>query len=107
MKFHAVPGMLLYLNYAAFLEVHDELEKALEIGIEGLEHSIECCRGDFAGDILTNLSLVFRKQGLAELEEKYLRYGYHLICLYGREDDTDIVKKEYQNHFHKSINDLP
>lgn len=107
MKFHAVPGMLLYLNYAAFLEVHDELEKALEIGIEGLEHSIECCRGDFAGDILTNLSLVFRKQGLAELEEQYLRYGYHLICLYGREDDTDIVKKEYQNHFHKSINDLP
>lgn len=103
MRYHAVPGMYLYINYTGFLEVYDELEKAKDIGQEGLRHSIECCRGDMAGDILANLSLVYGKQGLPEVEETYLSYAYYLICLYGRNDIMDILQKAYRDKFHKEI----
>ncbi|MDE5697816.1 MAG: transcriptional regulator, partial [Lachnospiraceae bacterium] len=92
MRHHAVPGMTLYLNYAGFLEVDNELEKAKEIGMEGLRHDLECCRGDTAGDILANLSLVYGKQGLPDVEETYLRYGYDLICMYDRKDIVMILQ---------------
>ena len=103
MRFHAVPGMSLYINYTGFLETHNELEKAVEIGKEGLQHSLECCRGDLAGDILANLSLVYGKQGLPVIEESYLRHSYYLICLYGRENVTDKLQEAYQQKFHKLI----
>ncbi|MDE7185874.1 MAG: helix-turn-helix domain-containing protein [Lachnospiraceae bacterium] len=103
MRFHAVPGMSLYINYTGFLEANNELEKALEIGKEGVQHSIECCRGDLAGDILANLSLIYGKQGLPAIEETYLRYGYYLICLYDRENVTSALQKAYQDKFHDSI----
>lgn len=103
MRHHAVPGLTLYLNYAGFLEAADELEKAEEIGKEGLRHGLECCRGDMAGDILTNLSLVYGKRGLPEVEETYLRYGYNLICLYDRKDIMVILQKAYQDKFHRDI----
>lgn len=103
MRYHAVPGMLLYINYTGFLEAYDELEKAQDIGLEGLRHSIECCRGDIAGDILANLSQVYGKQGLPEVEETYLRYAYCLICLYGRNDIIDILQRTYRDKFHKEI----
>lgn len=103
MRYHAVPGLTLYINYAGFLEEHDELERAKEIGVEGLHHSLECCRGDTAGDILANLSLVYGKQGLPDSEEKYLRYGYSLIRLYDREDMTDVLKKAYKEKFRKVL----
>ncbi|MBO5030513.1 MAG: helix-turn-helix transcriptional regulator [Lachnospiraceae bacterium] len=103
MRYHAVPGLTLYINYAGFLEVNNDLEKAEMIGKEGMLHCVECCRGDMAGDILANLSLVYEKQGLPDIEEKYLRYGYYLISLYGRENMTDILQSAYQDKFHKEI----
>ncbi len=103
MRYHAVPGLTLYINYTGFLEEHDELEKAETIGMEGLHHSLECCRGDIAGDILANLSLVYGKQGLPALEETYLRYGYELLCLYDRRNETGVLQRAYQDKFHKEL----
>ena len=103
MQHHAVPGLTLYLNYAGFLEVADDLEKAKEVGREGLRHGLECCRGDIAGDILANLSLVYGKQGLPDVEESYLRYGYYLTCLYDRKDIMMILQSAYRDKFHKDI----
>lgn len=103
MQFHAVPGMSLYINYVGFLEVCNELEKAEEIGKEGLYHCLRCCRGDIVGTILANLSLIFAKRGLPELEEIYLKYGYYLSCLYKRTDNLNILQKAYQDKFQKNI----
>lgn len=103
MRYHAVPGLTLYINYTGFLEVNNDLKKAEMIGREGLQHCVECRRGDMAGDILANLSLVYGKQGLPDIEEKYLRYGYYLISLYDRENMTDILQSAYQDKFHKEI----
>ena len=118
MRFHAVPAMSLYINYAGFLEAHNELNKAEEIAKEGLYHCLECCRGDIAGTILANLSLIFGKRDLPELEELlifgkrdfpeleelYLRHGYHLSCLYDRKNDLNILQKAYQDKFQRKIN---
>ena len=104
MRFHAVPGMSLYVNYAGFLEVYNELEKAEEIGKEGLYHCLECCRGDIVGDILANLSLIYGKRGLPEIEETYLKNGYYLICLYGRKDLAIILQKAYEDKFYRKTN---
>lgn len=103
MRYHAVPGLTLYINYTGFLEVNNDLEKAEMIGREGLQHCVECCRGDMAGDILANLSLVYGKQGLQDIEETYLRHGYYLIRLYGRENMTEILQQAYQDKFHKKL----
>lgn len=103
MRHHAVPGLTLYINYTAFLEVHNELEEAEAVGREGIEHSLACCRGDIAGDILANLSLVYGKQGLPDMEERYLRHGYYLTELYGRDKLSDVLREAYRNKFHKEI----
>lgn len=103
MRYHAVPGMTLYINYTGFLEVHNELDKAEDIGKEGLRHCLACCRGDMVGDILANLSLVYGKRGLPYVEEAYLRYAYNLICLYGRENMTDVLRNAYRDKFHREI----
>ncbi|MDE7202032.1 MAG: helix-turn-helix domain-containing protein [Lachnospiraceae bacterium] len=103
MRYHAVPGFSLYINYTGFLEVHNELEKSREIGEEGLRHCLACCRGDMAGDILANLSLVYGKQGLPDVEETYLRYGYFLKDLYKREESLTILQKAYWDRFHRDI----
>ena len=70
MRYHAVPGLTLYINYTGFLEEYNELEKAEAVGVEGLHHGLECCRGDIAGEILANMSLIYGKQGLPAEEEK-------------------------------------
>lgn len=103
MRYHAVPGFSLYINYTGFLEVHNDLEKSREIGEEGLKHCLACCRGDMAGDILANLSLVYGKQNLPVIEETYLRYGYDLLCLYDRRNETSILQRAYQDKFHKVL----
>ena len=103
MRYHAVPGLTLYINYTGYLEENDELKEAEVVGKEGLNHSLECCRGDMAGDILANLSLVYGKQGLPDTEEKYLRYGYYLVELYARESLIFVLQKAYEEKFHKSI----
>ncbi|MEZ3495914.1 MAG: hypothetical protein K1W38_27395 [Lachnospiraceae bacterium] len=103
MKFHAVPGITLFINYTGFLEAYNDLPKAEEIGKEGLNHNLLCCRGDMVGNILANLSLVYGKQDLPIEEETYLRYGYYLICLYGGETTTGILKKAYMDKFNKKI----
>lgn len=103
MQYHAVPGLTLYINYTGFLEIDNELERAEEIGREGLNHCLACCRGDIVGDILANMSLVYYKQGLMEMEEKYLRYGYCFVRLYKRTDLLGVLDEEYQKKFHRRI----
>lgn len=103
MRYHAVPGFSLYINYTGFLEVNNELEKAQKIGEEGVRHCLTCCRGDMAGDILANLSVVYGKQGLPDMEEVYLRYGYFLNVLYGSTNHLNVLQKEYYDKFHKEI----
>lgn len=103
MRHHAVPGFTLYINYTGFLEVNNELEKAQEIGTEGLRHCLACCRGDMAGDILANLSLVYGKQGMPDMEETYLRHGYYLNILYGNTNHLSVLQKQYRDKFHKEI----
>lgn len=66
MQFHAVPGMSLYINYVGFLEVCNELEKAEEIGKEGLYHCLRCCRGDIVGTILA------KKEGIENVTARKL-----------------------------------
>lgn len=103
MQYHAVPGLTLYINYTGFLEDYNELEKAEQIGKEGLNHCLACCRGDMAGDVLANMSLIYGKNGLPDVEEKYLRYGYCLVYLYDRKNVMDILRDAYQKNFHKNI----
>lgn len=101
MRYHAVPGLTLYVNYLGFLEMHNDLEKAEAIGREGLHHCLECCRGDIAGEILANLSLVYGKQGLPAEEEKYLKYGYYLARLFDRGNILHVLQDAYQDKFGK------
>ena len=103
MRYHAVPGLTLYINYAGILEERNELKEAIAVGKEGLNHSLECCRGDMTGDILANLSLVYGKQGLPDVEEKYLRYGYYLVELYDSKNMMDVLRNAYQDKFHREI----
>lgn len=103
MQYHAVPGMTFYINYTGFLEEYNELKKAKEIGREGLNHCLACCRGDMAGDILANMSLIFGKEGMPDVEEKYLRHGYCLNYLYKRKNVLRILQKAYQDTFHRDI----
>jgi len=101
-KFHAVPGLTLFLNYAGYLEEFDNLEEAEQIAKEGLHHDIRCCRGDMAGGILANLSVVYGKQGMPVLEEKYLRNGYYLLDLYNQEGRKKTISKIYKKKYNKS-----
>lgn len=103
MQYHAVPGLTLYINYTGFLEVNNELGRAEEIGKEGLNHCLACCRGDIAGDILANMSVVYGKEGLPEVEEKYLRYGYCFVHLYNRGYISDVLVEAYHEKFHRAL----
>ena len=103
MRYHAVPGLTLYVNYVGILEECNELKEAIAIGTEGLNHSLECCRGDMAGDLLANLSLVYGKQGLPDVEQKYLRYGYYLVELYDSKNMMNVLRNAYRDKFHKEI----
>ncbi len=103
MRYHAVPGLTLYINYVGYLEAHDDLEKAIYIGKEGLQHSLDCCRGDISGDILANLSLVYEKQGLPDVEEMYLRNGYYLNKLYNRGKIIKALQNAYIEKFRIKI----
>lgn len=106
MQYHAVPGMTFYINYTGFLEEYNDLEEAEKIGREGLNHCLACCRGDMAGDILANMSLIFGKEGLPEVEEKYLRHGYCLNDLYDRKNILGILQEAYQEKFHANIDSI-
>ena len=52
---------------------------------------------------MANLSLVYGKQDLPDIEEQYLKYSYYMICLYKRETMVVILKNAYQDKFHKMI----
>lgn len=103
MKYHMVPGLTLYLNYAGFLEVNNQLEESEQIAKEGLLNGIACCRGDMGGEIIANLSLVYGKKQMYEMEEKCLRYGYYLVELYERESSRGIIQRVYEEKYHKNI----
>lgn len=103
MRHHAVPAFMLYTNLAGLSEELGRLERAEEVGREGLRHDIGCCRGDVAGDVLANLSLVFWKRGQPELEEAYLRNGYYLNNLYGRDRNQEKLIEAYRKKFHREL----
>lgn len=103
MQHHAVSAFLLYINLAGLLEVLDRLDRSEAVGREGLLHCIECCRGDIAGCIMANLSLVYCKRGQPELEEVYLRNGYYLNDFYGRFVNQCKLVEAYREKFHKEI----
>lgn len=103
MRHHAVPAFTLYTNLAGLSEELNKLDRAETIGREGLLHDIGCCRGDIAGDVLANLSLVYWKRGQSELEEMYLRNGYFLNDFYNRTKGQYKLAEAYRKKFHKEI----
>lgn len=103
MQHHAVSILTLYLNYAGFLEENNELDKAEAIAREGLLQMIKCCRGDSAGYVLANLSLVYGKRGMPEREEAYLRNGYCIGRFYNKKDAMEKVRTAYKEKFHREI----
>lgn len=103
MRHHAVPAFTLYTNLAGLSEELNRLDRAETIGREGLLHDIGCCRGDIAGDVLANLSLVYWKRGQSELEEMYLRNGYFLNDFYNRTKGQYKLAEAYRKKFHKEI----
>lgn len=104
MTFHEVPGFTLFVNYTGSLEDIDKVEEAERIGIEGVEHSVLCGRGDTVGQILGNLTCVYMKQNKPELAKQYLRSAYYLFVLYRRKRNQEIAKEAYQNYFKETIN---
>lgn len=72
MKNHVVPGFALYINYAGFLELKNDLEYAKDVGNEGIIHAVICNRGDVIGPILANLFCVYEKQNQLKSAEQYL-----------------------------------
>lgn len=99
MKHHAVPGFLIYANYAAALEVYGELNKSCEIAKIGLQHSIRCGRGDTVLGILTNLSCVHEKRKETELQRKDLKTAMALSDLYENGRIRQICQSEYNKKF--------
>ncbi len=106
MQHHAVSAFLLYVNLAGLLESLDRLDRSEVVGREGLLHCIECCRGDVAGSIMANLSLVYCKRKQPEIEEMYLRNGYYLNDFYGRFEDQYKLMEAYRQKFHKEIDSV-
>ena len=103
MKYHAVPGLTFYINYTGTLEVNNELEKAELIGKEGIDFVILSWRGDIAGEILANLSCVYEKKKLFDLEEECIRYGYYLLSLYNIINNSKFLQRMYQKKYQKNL----
>lgn len=97
MKHHAVPGFNLYTNYAGYLEDNNEIEKAENIGIEGLSHDIKCGRGDCTTGLLANLFFIYNRKGKQEVSEQILRNSIVLSELYQRKG----IKKMCMNIYSK------
>lgn len=106
MRYHAVSGLTLYTNYSGCLEENNELERAERIGREGLCHFLECGRGDVAGHLLANMSLIYEKRGLFDIAEKFFRYGYYIAEFYGRNRAVGILREAYREKFHKEFDGL-
>lgn len=95
MKYHAVPGLMLYVNYTGALENNNELIYADEIGKDGIRTFIKCGRGDNAGRVLANLSCVYKKQGKLKLEEKCLKEAYFISDMYNKIKDKEKINMLY------------
>ncbi len=96
--YHAIPKALVYLNFAAVLEVADQLEKSETIARKGLHLAMLCMRGDWIAPIITNLAYVYEKRGgreNIELQEQCLRHGIRLLYLFDRKEDGRMVEKIY------------
>lgn len=99
MRYHVVPGIVLYVNYAAYLEDEDKLETAEIIAKEGLRFAVSCQRGDTAGKILGNVSCVYGKRNQTEREKAYLIHAYYLTKLYRQDVLSGILKEAYGQKF--------
>jgi len=104
---HAVPEMLVYMNYPGTLEVCGYLDRAEKAGIRGIEMAMKCQSGDAAAVILANLSCVYEKRDTQEdagLCEQCLRNSYLLLQVYGYEKKSKILKDAYSKKYGKSLN---
>ncbi len=99
---HIVPCLLLYVNYAGFLENVGYLDKAQQVGVEGLEVILQCQRGDCASEILANMSCIYerrKKKKDEELAEKCLRYSYFLTEFYKNNQNKRIIGDAYKEKY--------
>lgn len=101
MVHHAVPGLVLYINYVAVLEELDKLEEAEKVGKEGIIHYLNCKRGDNIGKLLGNMSCIYHKMGKIEIEKQFLMNAYYMFRLYDREKQSELVKKIYTQNYGK------
>ena len=99
MRHHAIPGLVLYINYVSALEESGDLEKAEKIGQEGICHFLYCKRADTIGKLLANIACIYHKQRLPEREEAYLRNAYLLLKLYARDKNSQVIKPVYEERF--------
>ncbi len=101
-RYHVVPQALLYCNYTALLENANCLEEAESVGEEGIRQMVMFQRGDFAGEILANLSCVYDKiPEKMDKAEAYLRYSYYLLSLYG--ENVEILKDAYEKKYQRVL----
>lgn len=101
-NFHLVPCLLLYVNYVGFLENMGYLDKAEQVGIEGMEVMLQCQRGDCASEILANMSCIYERRkmkGDAELAEKCLRHSYFLTEFYRNNQNKKIIGNAYREKY--------
>lgn len=99
---HIVSCLLIYVNYTGFLENAGYLDKAKEIGIEGMEVMLQCQRGDCASEILANMSCIYerrKKKKDVELAEKCLRYSYFLTEFYKNNQNKRIIGDAYKEKY--------
>ena len=103
MRHHVVPGIILYVNLAACLEELNQLSEAAETAMEGLYFSINCKRGDTAGEILANMSCIYEKNNDKVHEELFLKYSYYSNILYKNDALAKMINEAYEGTFGKII----
>lgn len=103
---HIVPLSLLYVNYIGLLEVNNKLDKAEEIGKQGMKLIVEGQCGDVAGKLLANLSCVYEKKNTVDgkiICETYLRQSYRLLKLFHLSKDATVIKTAYEEKYNKIL----
>lgn len=99
MVHHAIPGLVLYINYVGVLEELNELEEAEKVGKEGIVHYLNCKRGDTIGKLLGNMSCIYHKTGETEIEKRFLINAYYMLRLYKRVKQSELVQKVYTQNY--------
>lgn len=103
MQMHVVQGLVLYVNYAAYLEDNDEIDLAEKTAKEGIQFALKCCRGDTAYTVLANFHCIGEKKKQYELVIQYLKNAYHLSVLYKDEPLAMLLNSIYKSKTSQDI----